>query len=61
MYFITLFAFIAAILSPNRIFERTNPRTGIGNGKPDNWVDIAGYAACGGELESENQIMEVTE
>ena len=24
-----------------------------GNGKLDNWIDIAGYAACGGELELE--------
>lgn len=23
-----------------------------GNHKDDNWVDIAGYAACGGELQS---------
>lgn len=23
-----------------------------GQGKLDNWVDIAGYAACGGEIES---------
>ena len=23
-----------------------------GNGTPDNWIDIAGYAACGGEIES---------
>ena len=22
-----------------------------GNAKSDNWIDIAGYAACGGELE----------
>lgn len=21
-----------------------------GNGKDDNWIDLAGYAACGGEL-----------
>lgn len=26
-------------------------RIGTGNGKSDNWVDLAGYAACGGELE----------
>ena len=24
-----------------------------GHGKEDNWVDLAGYAACGGEIESE--------
>ena len=23
-----------------------------GHGKSDNWVDLAGYAACGGELQS---------
>ena len=22
-----------------------------GNAKADNWIDLAGYAACGGELE----------
>ena len=27
-------------------------RVASGNSKPDNWVDIAGYAACGGELEN---------
>lgn len=29
----------------------------IANGKQkcDNWVDIAGYAACGGEIESEGE------
>lgn len=26
-------------------------RVASGNAKDDNWVDIAGYAACGGELE----------
>ena len=26
-------------------------RIGTGRGKSDNWVDLAGYAACGGELE----------
>ena len=25
-------------------------RIASGNGKNDNWVDIAGYSACGGEL-----------
>ncbi len=24
-----------------------------GNGKSDNWIDLAGYAACGGELAGE--------
>ena len=27
-------------------------RVKSGNGKHDNWVDIAGYAACGGEIQS---------
>lgn len=26
-------------------------RIATGNGKDDNWVDLAGYAACGGELQ----------
>ena len=26
-------------------------RIAIGHGKADNWIDLAGYAACGGELE----------
>ena len=26
-------------------------RVASGHGKKDNWVDIAGYAACGGELQ----------
>ena len=27
-------------------------RTASGHAKEDNWVDLAGYAACGGEIES---------
>jgi hypothetical protein len=27
-------------------------RISSGNAKDDNWVDLAGYAACGGELQS---------
>lgn len=27
-------------------------RIASGHAKEDNWVDLAGYAACGGELES---------
>lgn len=27
-------------------------RIATGNGKDDNWIDLAGYAACGGELQS---------
>ena len=28
-------------------------RIATGHGKADNWIDLAGYAACGGELEAE--------
>ena len=28
-------------------------RIASGNAKEDNWVDLAGYAACGGEIETE--------
>lgn len=28
-------------------------RISSGHAKGDNWVDLAGYAACGGELETE--------
>lgn len=28
-------------------------RISSGHAKIDNWVDLAGYAACGGEIESE--------
>lgn len=28
-------------------------RIASGSGKDDNWIDIAGYAACGGEIFSE--------
>ena len=27
-------------------------RIASGHGKADNWIDLAGYAACGGEIES---------
>ncbi len=27
-------------------------RIASGHGKSDNWIDLAGYAACGGELQS---------
>lgn len=27
-------------------------RIASGRGKADNWIDLAGYAACGGELEA---------
>lgn len=28
-------------------------RISTGHGKDDNWIDLAGYAACGGEIESQ--------
>ncbi len=28
-------------------------RISSGHGKADNWIDLAGYAACGGELEKQ--------
>jgi predicted membrane channel-forming protein YqfA (hemolysin III family) len=28
-------------------------RIASGHAKADNWVDLAGYAACGGEIETE--------
>ena len=30
-------------------------RIASGHAKADNWVDLAGYAACGGEIETERQ------
>ena len=27
-------------------------RIATGHAKEDNWVDLAGYAACGGEIET---------
>lgn len=29
-------------------------RIATGHAKTDNWVDLAGYAACGGEIETED-------
>jgi hypothetical protein len=29
-------------------------RIATGQPKPDNWIDLAGYAACGGEIDSKN-------
>lgn len=29
-------------------------RIAAGHAKEDNWVDLAGYAACGGEIETED-------
>ena len=31
-------------------------RIASGHAKEDNWVDLAGYAACGGEIETEVQL-----
>lgn len=30
-------------------------RIASGHAKEDNWIDLAGYAACGGELESNHE------
>lgn len=30
-------------------------RIASGHAKEDNWVDLAGYAACGGEIETEGK------
>lgn len=30
-------------------------RIASGHAKDDNWVDLAGYAACGGEIETEER------
>ena len=38
---------VAAMLSLLKI-----ARISSGHAKADNWIDLAGYAACGGELES---------
>lgn len=38
---------VAALLALLKI-----ARIATGHGKSDNWVDFAGYAACGGELQS---------
>ena len=35
-------------------------RIASGHGKADNWVDLAGYAACGGELEEEIRVAETS-
>ena len=29
-------------------------RIASGHGKMDNWIDLAGYAACGGEIEAQS-------
>ena len=40
---------VAAMLSLLKI-----ARIASGHAKADNWVDLAGYAACGGEIETED-------
>ena len=30
-------------------------RIASGHAKPDNWIDLAGYAACGGEIEGDGK------
>lgn len=39
---------VAAMLSLLKIARIASD----GHGKDDNWIDLAGYAACGGELQS---------
>lgn len=39
---------VAAMLALMKI-----ARIASGHAKEDNWIDLAGYAACGGEIESE--------
>ena len=34
-------------------------RIASGNAKADNWIDLAGYAACGGEIESVNEEVQI--
>ena len=34
-------------------------RIATGHAKEDNWIDLAGYAACGGEIESNNEEVQV--
>lgn len=34
-------------------------RIASGHAKLDNWIDLAGYAACGGEIESSNEEVQV--
>ena len=33
-------------------------RIASGHAKDDNWVDLAGYAACGGEIEANSRVKE---
>ena len=34
-------------------------RLASGHAKADNWIDLAGYAACGGEIESGDEEVQV--
>jgi hypothetical protein len=36
-------------------------RIASGHAKEDNWIDLAGYAACGGEIETETDAVEQVE
>ena len=36
---------------PNMMMHVKQARTKTGHAKDDNWIDIAGYAACGAELQ----------
>ena len=36
-------------------------RIASGHAKSDNWIDLAGYAACGGEIESANEEVQGSE
>ena len=42
---------VAAMLSLLKI-----ARIASGHAKADNWIDLAGYAACGGEIESAEEV-----
>lgn len=41
---------VAAMLALMKI-----ARIASGHAKEDNWVDLAGYAACGGEIEAQHE------
>ena len=47
---------VAAMMSLLKII-----RIATGRSKDDNWIDLAGYAACGGEIESKNDTYEADE
>lgn len=35
-------------------------RIASGNPKADNWIDLAGYAACGGEIELPGSLIDIS-